>query len=213
MRPGQAEIHGDLAGRVVEHGARVVVMGPVVDIVAVLADVEDLVFGLHRAVLGQTDVHAGGGPVVAGKIDTRVLQGLVGAVDTDAAGAGTAAVLPLLAVARLGKGAHPGRVHAHVAQVEGGDAARAGQQVAAELRQAGSPGGHQAHPGDDDAPVIHGPAALFSGHDCAALSRAVPAPAGPPGPRPRRACRAWCRRPGPCPAGRRPCRRRWSPPG
>ena len=84
MRSGDPEIHGDLAGRIIEDGPGVMVVGPVIDIVIVLADVVDLVFRLHGAVLGQTDIDPGGGAVIVRKIDPRIGQGLIGAVDADA---------------------------------------------------------------------------------------------------------------------------------
>src|SRR5690606_16171536 len=56
MRTGDAHIDGDLAGRVVRDGARIVMMRPIAGIVVELRDVVDLVLRLHVAVLGGADV-------------------------------------------------------------------------------------------------------------------------------------------------------------
>jgi hypothetical protein len=58
MRPGDAEVHRHLSRRVVRHGARVVVVCPVADVVLELRNVVDLVLGLDVAVLGDADVDA-----------------------------------------------------------------------------------------------------------------------------------------------------------
>ena len=57
MRAGDAEVHGDFPSRIVQDGPRIMVMRPVIDIVVVLADVIDFVFGLDRAMFGQSDIH------------------------------------------------------------------------------------------------------------------------------------------------------------
>jgi len=61
---GDAEVHRNLAGGVVEDGSRVVVVGPVVGVVVVPADVVDFVFGLDGAVLGQADIDADAGRII-----------------------------------------------------------------------------------------------------------------------------------------------------
>ena len=56
MGAGNPQTHGNLTGRVVEDGAGIMMVGPIVQIIIVLAEVIDLVFGLNRAMLSQTDI-------------------------------------------------------------------------------------------------------------------------------------------------------------
>ena len=59
MRPGDAQAHGYLPGGIVKHGAGVMMMGPVGDVVVVPLDIVYFVFGLDGTMLGQADIHAG----------------------------------------------------------------------------------------------------------------------------------------------------------
>ena len=151
MGAGDAQTHGDLAGRVVQHGPGIVVMGPVIEVEVVLADVVDLVLGLHRAVFGQPHVNPDPVAVPDFDIDTGIGQGLVGGIDPQAAGPGAAFVFLFLAVFGLGKVADPGRHLADIAQLDFADAADPGQQPGSEIGEVVGIGRGQADAGDDDA--------------------------------------------------------------
>ena len=58
VRAGDAHVQRDLAGRVVGHGPRVVVVRPELRVVVVALELVDFVFGLDVAVLGHADVDA-----------------------------------------------------------------------------------------------------------------------------------------------------------
>ena len=58
VRPGDAQVQRDLAGRVVGHGPRVVVVRPELGVVVEALELVDLVLGLDVAVLGDADVDA-----------------------------------------------------------------------------------------------------------------------------------------------------------
>ncbi len=92
-----------------------------------------------------------------GPVEPGVGDGLVGAVDADAAGPGAAADVFLLLVPQLVEVADAGQRLADVADFVGLDAAAAGQQAVAELGQRVAVGRGQADAGDDD-PLVVGPA-------------------------------------------------------
>ena len=58
VRPGDAQVQRNLAGRVVGHGARIVVVRPELGVVVEALELVDFVFGLDVAVLGHADVDA-----------------------------------------------------------------------------------------------------------------------------------------------------------
>ncbi len=58
VRPGDAQVQRDLAGRVVGHRARIVVVRPELGVVVEALELVDLVLGLDVAVLGHADVDA-----------------------------------------------------------------------------------------------------------------------------------------------------------
>ena len=58
VRAGDAQVQRNLAGRVVGHGARIVVVRPELGVVVVALEQVDLVLGLDVAVLGHADVDA-----------------------------------------------------------------------------------------------------------------------------------------------------------
>ena len=90
VRAGDPQVQRDLAGRVVGHGARVVVVRPELRVVVVPFEFEDLVLGLDVAVLGHAQIDADPRRVDVRPIESRVVDRLVGAVHADAAGAGAA---------------------------------------------------------------------------------------------------------------------------
>jgi hypothetical protein len=134
-----------------------VVVRPVVEVVAELRDLVDLVLGLDVAVLGDADVHADARAVGRGPVQAGILDRLVGAPDSDGPGARAAPCFLALLVAQRVEVAHARGRRPEVAHVEELDARHARQQVLAELRQAVAVGAGQAHAGDDDAlAVSHG---------------------------------------------------------
>ena len=88
VRSGDAHVQGDLAGRVVGHGARIVMVRPNTGVVVVLFDLVDFIFGLDVAMLGNTDIHPHALAVEVLPVEPRVGNRLVRAVNADAAGAG-----------------------------------------------------------------------------------------------------------------------------
>ena len=72
VRAGDAQVQRDLAGRIVGHGARVVVVRPELGVVVEPLELVDLVFGLDVAVLGDADVDADLGLVDVGPVEARV---------------------------------------------------------------------------------------------------------------------------------------------
>ena len=133
MRTCDTHVQRHLPGRAVGYRPRVVVVRPVLDVVIVLAEVVNLVFGLDVAVLGGADVNADPAFVegVEGQagIDDRFLR----AVDGDGAGAGAAAHFLFLLVAQLVEIADLGQDLAHVAGLELHDTADPVEEVLAKL--------------------------------------------------------------------------------
>src|SRR5262245_21032605 len=91
MRAGDAHIERDIAGRVVGHGARVVMVRPNARVVVVPFDLVDFVFSLYVAMLGNTDVDPDPFAIEVGPIDARVGNRFLSTVDADAAGPRAAA--------------------------------------------------------------------------------------------------------------------------
>ncbi len=60
VRAGDAQVQRDLAGRVVGHGARIVVVRPELGVVIEALELVDFVLGLDVAVLGDADIDADG---------------------------------------------------------------------------------------------------------------------------------------------------------
>ena len=151
MRAGDAHVHRDLAGRVVRHGAGVVMVRPVFGVVAELGDIVNLVLGLDVPVLGDAEVDADAGLVDFVPVEAGVAECFAGTEDGNRPDAGTnAEFLPLLPLVGI-EVAHAGGMLAHVADVDHGDAGLAGEQVGPELSQRVAVGGGEAEAGDDDA--------------------------------------------------------------
>ena len=163
VRAGDAQVERDLAGRIVGHGARVVVVRPELGVVVEALELVDFVFGLDVAVLGDADVDADRRLVDVGPIEPGVGDGLVGAVDADAAGPGAAAQFLLLLIAQLVEVADAGHGRADVANLVGRDAAAAGQQALAKLGQIVAVGGGQANAGDHDPIALVASPAIIAG--------------------------------------------------
>ena len=119
VRAGDAQVQRNLAGRVVGHGARVVVVRPELRVVVVALQQVDLVLGLDVAVFGHADVDADGRAVDVFPIEAGVGDGLVGAEDADAAGAGAAADFLAFLVAKLVEVADPRQRGAEIADLVG----------------------------------------------------------------------------------------------
>ena len=136
VRAGDAQVQRNLAGRIVGHGARVVVVRPVLRVVVVALEQEDFVLGLDVAVLGHADVDA---DASSGRRSSQSspasATASLRAVDADAAGPGAAADLLAFLVAQLVEVADPRQRGAEVADFVRHDAAAARQQAFAELRQ------------------------------------------------------------------------------
>ena len=58
VRPGDAQVQRNFAGRIVGHGARIVMVRPELRVVVEPLELEDFVFGFDVAVLGDADVDA-----------------------------------------------------------------------------------------------------------------------------------------------------------
>ena len=151
MRAGDAHVHRDLAGRVIRHGAGVVMVRPILGVVAKLGDVMNLVLGLDVPVLGDAEVDADAGLIDFVPVEAGVAERFTGTENGDRpyAGANTE-FLPLLPLGGI-EVTHPGGVLAHMAYVDFGDAGLAGEQVGPELTQRIAVGGGEAEAGDDDA--------------------------------------------------------------
>ena len=134
----------------------IVVVRPELRVVVEALELEDLVFGLDVAVFGDADVDADPRLVDVRPIQPGVANGLVGAVDADAAGPRAAAHFFAFLVAQLVEIADAGQRLADVADFVGTHAAAAGEQAVAEFGQIVAVGRGQADAGNDD-PVVIGP--------------------------------------------------------
>ena len=73
-------------------------MSPVIDVIVKLTYIIDLIFRLHRAVLGQAHVDPGATTLIFGKIYSGISQGLSGAVHSDTTGSGSSFVFLFFAL-------------------------------------------------------------------------------------------------------------------
>src|SRR5262249_48844929 len=149
-------VERDLAGRIVGHSARVVVMRPHARAVVVPFDLVDFVFGFDVAVLSDADVHADAFAVDIRPIEAGVGDRFLGAVDADAAGPRAAAHLLLLLVLQLVELTDAGQRFADVADVVFLDAAAAGEEPRAELGERIAVRRGEADAGDDNPLVVVG---------------------------------------------------------
>ena len=151
MRAGDAHVHRDLARRVIRHGPRVMMVGPVLGVVPKLGEIVDLVLGLNVAVFGDPEVDADAGLIDFFPRQAGVAERLSGAEDGDGADAGTITdFFPLLPLSHV-EVADAGGVLAHVAHIDHGNPGLTGEQVGPELAQRIPVGGGEAEAGDDDA--------------------------------------------------------------
>ena len=150
VRPGDAEVQRNFAGRVIGHGSRVVVVRPVLRVVVVTLEQKDFVLGLDVAVLGHAHVDADRRAIDVFPIEARIGHRLVGAEDADAAGAGAAADLLAFLIAEFVEVAHPRQSGAKIAGFVGRHAAAAFQQVLAELGQGIPVRRGKSHAGNDN---------------------------------------------------------------
>ena len=148
---GDLEVERDLAGRVVGHRARVVVVRPDAGVVVEFGDLEDLVLGFDVAVFGGADVHADPGPVDLLPIDAGIADRFVGTVDRDRSGPRPATALLSLLVQEFVEIADPGEDFADVACFEGHDTGPAGEEGRAIIVEAVAVRRGEPHAGDDDA--------------------------------------------------------------
>ena len=154
VRAGDAQVQRDLAGRIVGHGARIVVVRPELRVVVESLELVDFVFGLDVAVLGHADVDADSFAIDVRPIEAGVGDGLMGAVDADAAGPGAAANFLALLVAQLVEVADPRQRGADVANLVGRHAAAAVEQRFAELGQRVAVRRGQSDAGNDNSLVV-----------------------------------------------------------
>ena len=160
VRPGDAHVQRNLAGRIVGHGSRIVMVRPVLRVVVVTLEQIDLVLGLDVAVFGHADVDADGRAVDVFPVEARIGHGLVGAIDADAAGAGAAANLLAFLIAKLVEVADPGHGWPKIADLVGRHAATAFQQGLAKLGQGIAVRRGKTHAGN------HHPLMIRPFHDC-----------------------------------------------
>ena len=145
----------------------IVVVRPELGVVVEALELEDLVFGLDVAVLGDADVDADLRLVDVRPIEPRVGDRLVGRIDADAAGPRAAAEVLFLLIAQLVEVADAGQGRRRRSGFRTAHAAAAGQQVFAKFGQIVAVGGGQADAGDDD-PVVLGTGGDHGKLPCAA---------------------------------------------
>ena len=129
VRTGDPRAQGHLAGRVVGHRPRVVVVRPVPRVVVVLPDSGDLVLGLDCPVFGHPEINPDSGQIQVAQLEPGVSQGLVGTVDGDRPRPGTSAPLLGRLVSPLVVAADPRRNGPHEPSFDRGDAGPAGQEI------------------------------------------------------------------------------------
>ena len=134
MRPGDAHVERDFAGRVVGHGARIVVVRPEFRVVIEPFELKDFVLGLDVAVLGDADVNADHRFVDVGPIQPGIGDRLAGTVNADAAGPRAAADLFFLLVLQLVEVADAGHGRSDVANFVTPYATSTCEQILAEIR-------------------------------------------------------------------------------
>ena len=135
VRPGDAHVERDFAGRVVGHGARIVVVRPELRVVVVALDLVDFVFGLDVAVLGHADVDADPLAIDVRPIEPRIGHRFLRTINADAAGPRAAADFLLLLIPQLVELADAGQRFADVANLVLLHAAAAVEQRVAKLGQ------------------------------------------------------------------------------
>ncbi len=148
---GDAQVQGNLAGGVVGHRARIVVVRPELGVVAELRDGVDLVLGLHVSVLGAPDVDSH--PVLGArrKVQAAVGERLPRAIDADAPRPRANPQLLLLLIPKRIEMADARRKPAHVPHLDPLDPGDSVEQVRSKLRQRIPIRSGETHPGDDDA--------------------------------------------------------------
>ena len=153
---GDAHVDGDLSGRVVSHGARVVVVRPVAGVVVELGDVVDLVLRLHIAMFGGAYIDADSRLVDRFKVQPAGCDGFPCAVDGDASSPGAhAQFLARLVFLRI-EVADTGRHRSHVAHFNRLHTGDAVEQLLAVSLQTVAVWCGQAHACYDDAFLLHG---------------------------------------------------------
>ncbi len=135
MRATDAQANCHLAGRIVGHGARIVVMGPDRRVVSEPRDFVDLVFRLHVAVLGDADKDAHPLFGDAAPIEAPVDDGLVGTVNGQRSRPRPAPQILFLLIAEDIAAADSRQYPAHVARLVIDDARAAFEEALAKLLQ------------------------------------------------------------------------------
>ena len=134
-------IHRHFARRIIRYRAWVVVVGPVLRVETELGNIMNLVLGLDVAVFGDAEVYADAGLIDGLPDEPGIAEGFAGTIDRNRPHPGAISeLLPLLPLGGV-EIADPGRVAAHVADVDFGDARLAGQEVSTELREGVPVGG------------------------------------------------------------------------
>ncbi len=159
VRAGDAQVERDLAGRIVGHGARVVMVRPELRVVVETLELGNLVFGFDVAVFGNADVDADLRLVDVRPIEPRVGNCFLATINANAAGPRAAAEIFAFLILQFVELANTGQCLADIADFVPPHAAAAGQQVLAKLRQILPVGRSQAHSGNYD-PLAFG----FSGN-------------------------------------------------
>ena len=117
MRSGNPQVQRNLAGRVVGHGPRIVMVRPILGVVIIPLEEVDFVLRLDVAMLGHAHVDADRRAIDVFPIQSGVGDGLVGAVDADAAGPGAAPQVLAALVAEFVEIADPRHRGAEVADL------------------------------------------------------------------------------------------------
>lgn len=150
VRPGDSQIQCDLAGGIVGHRARIVVMRPNVGVVIETFDHKDFVFRFHVPVLGHTDIDSDSAAIDIFPINTARGDRLVGRIDTDTAGPGAAADIFFGLVFFIVKIANARQRFSEISNFVRPHAAATGQQRFSIGIPIVPVGGGQSDPGDDD---------------------------------------------------------------
>ena len=133
VRARDAHVQRSLAGRVVGHGAGIVVVRPELRVVVEAFEFVDFIFRFDVAMLSHADVDADHRLIDVRPIQPGVEHGFVGTVNPHAARTGAAANFFAFLVAQLVEIAHAGQRRPHIANLVVPHAALAGQNRCTEV--------------------------------------------------------------------------------
>lgn len=156
MRSGDPHVDGNLAGWVVGHRARIVVVGPVTCVVVEFRNVIHLVLGLDITMLGGADVDADAALVKILEVQAAVVDRFMGRVDRNTAGSGADAQLFAGLVLLRIEAADAGWDFAHIAHIDDLNTRDPIEEVLSIFLEIVAVGGSQADSCDDYSGFVHG---------------------------------------------------------